>query len=608
MLPNWLTNPNPEIYLGDNYLVLDFETTNADKGSPRNRANRLLYARASNIHNRVYSYSKFGNEYEHAGLLRLISQVDFIVAHNAKFELQWLERCGLNLNEVLVYDTLLGEYVLAGNRRWPLDLDSTLKRYNLGGKDEYVSRLIKGGVCPSEIPGYLLKKYGDQDVSETEKLFLAQRQKLNSAGLLPTQFTRCVFTPVLADIELRGMALDSDVVDTLYHEHQLELAQVQKELDEITGGINMQSTNQVAEFIYGELGFSELKDKKGNPIRGKPNKRFPGGLPKTDVATIAALRATNNRQKKFLALKQRQSKLSKAINTYLTPFKEVCDEKDGILYGNFNQAVTQTHRLSSSKPNFQNFDRRFKRCFTHRSPREDTRGSNPTDCEAVQSSSEEWRIGERDYAQLEFRVAAFLGQDKQAIQDIEQGTDVHSVTAGIIGVSRQEAKSRTFKPLYGGTTGTRKEQEYYEYFKQHYNGVATTQQGWSYEVLKKKELTTVTGLKFYWPDTTMTGTGYITNTSSIYNYPVQSLATAEIVPIAVTYMWYRMQDAELRSFIINTVHDSVITEEIAEEEDAIKEIAERAFIDDVLSYLDKVYNIDFNVPLAIEHKIGTHWG
>ncbi len=40
------------------------------------------------------------------------------------------------------------------------------------------------------------------------------------------------------------------------------------------------------------------------------------------------------------------------------------------------------------------------------------------------------------------------------MEDIKNKIDVHRFTADIIGVSRQDAKAHTFKPLYGGTTGT----------------------------------------------------------------------------------------------------------------------------------------------------------
>ena len=42
------------------------------------------------------------------------------------------------------------------------------------------------------------------------------------------------------------------------------------------------------------------------------------------------------------------------------------------------------------------------------------------------------QILEADFAQLEFRVSAFLSQDKTAMKEIEDGFDVHSYTASVI--------------------------------------------------------------------------------------------------------------------------------------------------------------------------------
>ena len=99
-----------------------------------------------------------------------------------------------------------------------------------------------------------------------------------------------------------------------------------------------------------------------------------------------------------------------------------------------------TGRLSSSKPNFQNMPR----------------GDKFPIKKAIQSRFENGEIIEVDFAQLEFRVAAFLSQDKQAMSDIQNGVDVHQITADIIGCDRQNAKAHTFKPLYGGMMGKKK--------------------------------------------------------------------------------------------------------------------------------------------------------
>ena len=87
-------------------------------------------------------------------------------------------------------------------------------------------------------------------------------------------------------------------------------------------------------------------------------------------------------------------------------------------------------------------------------------------------------VGEGDGAQLEFRVAAHLGRDEQALTDIRDKVDIHSFTAAVIGCSRQEAKADTFKPLYGGQSGTKAQQSYYAAFKSKYSGIADAQSAW----------------------------------------------------------------------------------------------------------------------------------
>ena len=68
-------------------------------------------------------------------------------------------------------------------------------------------------------------------------------------------------------------------------------------------------------------------------------------------------------------------------------------------------------------------------------------------------------------------MAGFLAKDSQVFKDVLDGTDVHSYTASIIGCSRQDAKAHTFKPLYGGVSGTRNQQAYYQRFKEKYEQV-----------------------------------------------------------------------------------------------------------------------------------------
>ena len=140
-LPKFITDPNPEIYLSDNYLVLDLETTNYDHGDARNSNNTIIFG---------YASSPRGGKFRFNSLADLLDmdinwgKCDFIVCQNAKFELKWLIRAGVDVSKILVYDTMLGDYVRAGNRgakehpdkrHWRLDLDSICRRYEVKTKE-----------------------------------------------------------------------------------------------------------------------------------------------------------------------------------------------------------------------------------------------------------------------------------------------------------------------------------------------------------------------------------------------------------------------------------------------------------------------------------------
>jgi DNA polymerase I-like protein with 3'-5' exonuclease and polymerase domains len=286
----------------------------------------------------------------------------------------------------------------------------------------------------------------------------------------------------------------------------------------------------------------------------------------------------------------------------------VTETGDNLLYAQLNQTITATHRLSSTGRNystqFQNLHRIFKPLF---SPR-----------------YEGWKLGEADEAQLEYRVAVFLGQDEAGMHDIANNVDAHAFTASFTHAKewdevkddlksevrkaiRTDAKADTFKPLYGGSSGTPAQQEYYKAFKEKHQGITQMQEDWKNTVLRTKKLRTVTGLEFYWPDTKLSRSGYITNSTNICNYPVQMFATADIVPIAVVYQWHYMKAAGMHSFLVNTVHDSSISEVHPEENELFENIVVQCFTDKVVWYLDEVYNIDFNISLEAEIELDDFW-
>lgn len=429
MLPDFIHNT--DIWRSNNYLVLDFETTNYMKGDAIYDENKLVYT-SFMYKGKMY---KIEDSVLPPSFIELCESVDFLVCHNAKFELKWLARNGLDLSKVICWDTQIGEYVLRGNnQRIGVGLDDTAGRYGLGGKADLISKLMKAGISPEEMPKSMLERYCDKDVNITHEIFLQQRKKIIDGGLLSVFHTRNILTPALADIESNGACVDTDRSEHIFNNLVEKRLILSNKINKITGGINTNSPKQLAEFLYETMKFKRPRDLRGEL------KTTPSGNPPTDADTIKNLKATNKKQREFVELYREYNEVNNLLTKVFEKLHGLAESGGTILYADFNQTVTQTHRLSSSgkefKIQFQNFPRELKPLF--------------------QARYEGWDIGEADQAQLEFRVAAFLGNDDQAKQDIINNFDVHKFSASemneigmdeVTKPQRQEAKADTFKPL-----------------------------------------------------------------------------------------------------------------------------------------------------------------
>lgn len=587
-LPRFVAFPDPEVYLkSDNYITLDFETTSLEKGDAGIDANRLVLAVWLDVNPTQPGRNKItvcrAGEFGQNELRTRCESADFVVCHNTKFELKWLHRMGVDLRGILPYCTQIGEYVISGNRKRPLGLDAVAHRYGVGGKGHLVGRLIKLGYPVEDIPEKLLEEYCTNDVKITHSLFLAQRRALADTGLLRVAYARNLVTPVLADIEYKGTRLDDGRV-RIQHLHVLEKhTSTSKRFEEITGGVNFRSSKQVRAYVYDKLHFEELQDYRGNPVRTK------AGKPSTGKDVIAKLEAKTPEQKEFkeallavLPLKRKMQILEQMV--------KCVKEDEGKIYASFNQTVSGTHRLTSTGGKwgfqFHNFPREFKPLFRAR--------------------RDGWVVVEADAPQLEFRAAVDLGNDEVGRKDIRDGVDIHGFSASEIGVDRQAAKAFTFRPLYGGNSGTPRQRAYFKAFRERYAAIYETQRGWTYEVLANKRLRTPTGLIFYWPDTEMQRSGYITNTTNIFNYPIQMFATADIIPLTLVLVWHYVKQVDVK--IVNTVHDSIIADVLPEQVERYKEVLKQAFTVDIYKMLKVLYNYDFKTPLGVNIKVAEHWG
>jgi len=311
---------------------------------------------------------------------------------------------------------------------------------------------------------------------------------------------------------------------------------------------------------------------------------------KTDKLTLNKIAAEAEGEfKDFIDSIVRHNAVDTYLNTFVEGLKNFTNEK-GFLHPKFMQAVTATGRLSSRDPNFQN----------------QPRGKTFPIRKVVTSRFDKGSILEIDFAQLEFRTAVYLAQDKQGIEDIRNKIDVHKYTADIIGVSRQDAKAHTFKPLYGGVTGTEDEKRYYTKFLEKYKGIKSWHDKLQSEAIRYKRIKLPTGREYSFPYAERTPWGGSTYGTQIKNYPVQGFATADIVPLACINIYKLMRKQSVKSLLVNTVHDSIVADVYPGEEDVMSKIFNQGTAD-VIPALKQYYNIDFNIPLDTELKIGYDW-
>jgi len=287
-----------------------------------------------------------------------------------------------------------------------------------------------------------------------------------------------------------------------------------------------------------------------------------------------------------------------AVSSYLSAFVEGIDtftKNDGLLHVGLTQHITATGRFSGRNPNMQNMPRGgtfpVKRVFVSR-----------------------WEGGhvlEADFAQLEFRAAAFLAQDETAMHEIETGFDVHSYTAKVITdagqkTSRQEGKAHTFAPLFGATGYGRSkaEEAYYLHFIEKYKGIAAWHKNLADEAVRFNKITNVSGRQYAFPDVRRNQRGGVTHFTMIKNYPVQGFATGDVVPVVLIELEERL--SHLHSCLVNTVHDSTVVDVHPNEREEVLQI-----IDDMNEGLndliEKAYGVVMNVPLLLESKIGPNW-
>lgn len=357
-----------------NYLCLDVETTTFQKGNPFSRRNKLVVVG-------VGSYLGMDKE----TIQKEIDSTKLLVGFNIKFDLHWLRNYEIDFSSCAVWDCQLAAFLLGGQSPTYPSLDGVAAEYGLGSKLDAVSRdYWEQGIDTDAIPQEVLYEYLKQDLLLTEQIYLKQVELFKEQPQLYKLFRlQCQDLLVLQEMEYNGMLFDVEQASSLAIEEEEKITKIEQEL--LVGyeniPINFQSRDHLSSYLYGgnisidtrmPIGVYKTGAKTGqprfkivehkyelpriiDPPKGSELKKE--GYFATDEGTLRSIKATKQARTKLNLILER-AKSSKLIGTYYRGIPELIQEMDwpdGTLHGNFNQCVAATGRLSSSRPNLQNF-------------------------------------------------------------------------------------------------------------------------------------------------------------------------------------------------------------------------------------------------------------
>jgi len=530
-----------------------------------------------------------------------------LVGHNIKFDLiHLIGKYGysnvynwLRSNFVGIYDTMIAEYLITGQTTNFASLYLLCDRYLVDHptKNAMHEEFFSKGLGADLVPENKLREYLTDDVKATLAVAEAQWQGYPKRVRTPIMFVHGWLTFLLAIAETNGLQLDQARLATLLERKKIDVARIDYLLDkwvryripQLPDGTGL--TNRVystALFNAPGIPFKQ-KTVVGKYKNGKPktalveNRAYshtslspPSGVipnpnlgyPMHDQVLAHVERTAPDEEAKIATLIRESRLKSKLINTYLEPFLG----KD-VLHPSYHQTQTATGRLSSSKPNGQNL---------------------PAVVKALVVPPPGGYIVDADFKQLEVWAAAVLSQDEQMKHDVVH-SDIHYETGkahmgwtspdSVTKEDRRKVKAMNFGIIYGGGPKALAEQsgvpenkvkEHIKYFKKRYptftrwqdaqvdkaatgKVVATSIVPGTSMVVSTRETMASHGCRFFrfteeelpWRPGTFT-----VPRSSVVNYPVQSFATGDVVPLFLVYTLLYHSPWMAHAFF-STIHDSV---------------------------------------------------
>ncbi|MBC6475163.1 MAG: DNA polymerase I [Hormoscilla sp. GM102CHS1] len=517
---------------------------------------------------------------------------------NAKFDRLVLRCQGIELKGVR-FDTMLASYVLDPEK--PHNLKDLSGRNNLVLELKSHSEVVPKGKTIAEVDIPTVAYYCGQQVEATFQLVDKLSAKLKQVPAVEKLLLEVEqpLEPILAEMEYRGIRIDSKYLEELSQQLQKYLAEIEAQAYQEAGDkFNLGSSKQVSQLLFEKLG---LDSKKSRKIKTGYS---------TDAATLEKLQGEHP----VVDLIWQYRTLDKLKSTHVDALLQLVRADTQRVHTDFNQTVTGTGRLSSSNPNLQNipirteFSRQIRKAFL---PEQD------------------WLLVSADYSQIELRILAHLSQEPVLVEAYRQNEDLHTVTARLLfekeTVTPEErglGKTINFGVIYGmgaqkfarsaGVTSAAGK-EFIQRFYRRYPGVFAYLELVKKEAIGRGYVETILGRRRYFEfengslqkmkgrdpeEIDLNKLNLGRNDAGILraaaNAPIQG-SSADIIKIAMVKLHQVLQNYQAR--LLLQVHDELVFEVPPEEWEMLQSEIKTTMASAV----------ELTVPLVVDIHAGDNW-
>ena len=509
------------------------------------------------------------------------------IGQNLKYDIKVLAKYNIVVKGKL-FDTMLAHYLINPDMRHNMDiLAETYLNYTPISITELIGKKGKNQLSMRDVPLEKQTEYAVEDADITLQLKEHFQKELGEAN------TQKLFDDievpllrVLAAMELEGINLDKDFLNSLSEDLNTDILNLKKSIYEAAGEeFNIASPKQLGIILFEKL---KLVDKP---------KKTKTGQYSTAEDVLSYLAKDHQIIKNILAYRG----LAKLKSTYVDALPLQVEELTGRVHTDYMQTVAATGRLSSNNPNLQNIPIRTERGRQVR--------------KAFIPRNDDYTLLAADYSQIELRIIAALSQEETMIEAFKNGEDIHASTASrvfnvpLIEVTREQrsnAKTVNFGIIYGVSAFGLSNQtdlsrgEAKELIDTYYETYPKLKAYMSKQVDFARDngyVQTVLGRRRYLKDinsrNAMVRSGAERNA---VNAPIQGSA-ADIIKIAMINIYNKLQEGNYKSKMLLQVHDELVFDIYKPELETMKSL--------IKTEMENAYIMD--VPLDVEIDIGVNW-